>query len=32
MGPDIWPKTSNQGTSIEDMIITTQFKEALYQR
>ncbi len=30
-GPDIWPETPNQGTSIEEMILTTWYKEAKKQ-
>lgn len=27
--PDYWPKTSNQGTKIEDIILTTYYKKAI---
>ncbi len=30
-GPDIWPETPNQGTSTEEMILTTWYKEAIKQ-
>ena len=28
-GPDIWPKTPNQGTGIEDIILTIWSKKAI---
>ncbi len=30
-GPDIWPKTPNQGTGTEEMILTTWYKEVMKQ-
>ncbi len=29
LGPDIWPKTPNQGTGTEEMILTIWYKEAM---
>lgn len=28
LGPDIWPETSNQGTGIKDIILTTWYNKA----
>ncbi len=30
-GPNIWPKTSNQGIGTEEIILTTWYKEVMKQ-
>ncbi len=29
LGPDVWPKTPNQGTGTEEIILTTWYKEVI---
>lgn len=32
LDPDIWPKTPNQSTNINDMILKTLFQEAMKEK